>query len=233
MGRDDPQPVDVSQRPIRFMASYIARHAVGHAVVLASVVLAVGCSIGSQYSVKHLVDTLTAGAHGPVWDSFFVLAVLIAADNMLWRLGGWVASHCFVAVTGDLRRDLFHHLTGHSPGYFADRPPGTLAGRITATGNAIYTVENTFAWNVLPPLLAVIGSIAVMLTVSPAMASALVLVSGLLAFVLSRLAARGRPLHHQYASDAAAVDGELVDVINNMPLVRAFGATMRERQRFR
>ena len=232
MGRNDPQPVDVSQRPVAFMLRYIRRHALGHGVVLASVVLAVGCSIASQYSVKHLVDTLTAGAHGPVWYAFGLLAGLIAADNMLWRVGGWVASHSFVNVTGDLRRDLFHHLTGHSPSYFADRPPGTLAGRITATGNAIYTVENTFAWNVLPPLLAVAGSIAVMLTVSPLMALALIVVSGLLAYGLSLLAERGRPLHHQYAADAAAVDGELVDVINNMPLVRAFGATMRERQRF-
>ena len=232
MGETDPRPVDVSQRPISFMLRYIRRHPVGHAVVLASVVLAVGCSIASQYSVKHLVDTLTAGQHGPVWTAFALLAGLIAADNMLWRVGGWMASHSFVAVTGDLRRDLFHHLTGHSPAYFADRPPGTLAGRITATGNAIYTVENTFAWNVLPPLLAVAGSIAVMLTVSPLMALVLVLVSAALAWMLSVLAKRGRPLHHQYAADAAAVDGELVDVINNMPLVRAFGATMRERQRF-
>ena len=222
----------VQQRPIAFMVRYIRRHLIGHFVVLLSVVLAVGCSIASQYSVKHLVDTLTAGAHGPVWVAFGMLAALIAADNMLWRLGGWVASKSFVAVTGDVRRDLFHHLTGHSPAYFADRPPGTLAGRVTATGNAIYTVENTFAWNVLPPLLAVAGSIAVMVTVSPLMAGVLIAVSALIAFVLSRLAARGRPLHHQYAADAAAVDGELVDVINNMPLVRAFGATMRERQRF-
>ena len=222
----------VQQRPIAFMVRYIRRNLIGHFVVLLSVVLAVGCSIASQYSVKHLVDTLTAGAHGPVWVAFGMLAALIAADNMLWRLGGWVASKSFVAVTGDVRRDLFHHLTGHSPAYFADRPPGTLAGRVTATGNAIYTVENTFAWNVLPPLLAVAGSIAVMVTVSPLMAGVLIAVSALIAFVLSRLAARGRPLHHQYAADAAAVDGELVDVINNMPLVRAFGATMRERQRF-
>ena len=232
MRRDDQPGVDVSQKPVAFMVRYVARHAVSHTIVLASIVLAVACSIASQYSIKHLVDVLTAGRHGPVWVAFGALAGLIAADNMLWRVGGWSASHCFVAVTGDLRRDLFHHLTGHAPGYFADRPPGTLAGRITATGNAIYTVENTFAWNVLPPLLAVAGSIAVMITVSPFMAVALVGVSALLAFVLSRLAAGGRPLHHQYASDAAAVDGELVDVINNMPLVRAFGATMRERQRF-
>ena len=224
--------IDLSQTPVAFMGRYVRRHAIAHAIVLLSVVLAVGCSIASQYAVKHLVDTLTAGAHPAVWNAFFLLAGLICADNMLWRIGGWTATHCFVAVTGDLRRDLFQHLTGHSPSYFADRPPGTLAGRITATGNAIYTVENTVSWNVLPPLLAVIGSIAVLITVSPAMAGVLVLISGALAWMLGRLAARGRPLHHQYAADAAAVDGELVDVINNMPLVRAFGATLRERKRF-
>ena len=84
----------------------------------------------------------------------------------------------------------------------------------------------------MPPLLAVAGSIIVMATVSPLMAGALVAISGVLAVILSKLAALGRPLHHQYAADAAAVDGELVDVINNMPIVRAFGATLRERERF-
>jgi ATP-binding cassette subfamily B protein len=224
--------VDLSAKPLAFMGRYVARHGIAHAIVLASVVLAVGCSIGSQYAVKHLVDTLTAGAHPAVWNAFFMLAGLIFADNMLWRLGGWTATKCFVAVAGDLRRDLFQHLTGHSPSYFADRPPGTLAGRITATGNAIYTVENTFAWNVLPPLLAVVGSIFVLVTVSPEMAGVLMVISGVLSWMLGHLAAKGRPLHHQYAADAAAVDGELVDVINNMPLVRAFGATLRERKRF-
>lgn len=227
-----PRPVDPSQTPLVFIARYIARHLLGHLVVLGSVVLAVGCSIGSQYAVKHLVDTLTAGRHPEVWNAFTVLAVLIAADNMLWRVGGWAATKCFVAVTGDLRRDLFQHLTGHAPSYFADRPPGTLASRITATGNAIYTVENTFSWNVLPPLLAVAGSIAVLVSVSPLMAAVLTVLSAGLSWVIGWLAAKGRPLHHQYAADAAAVDGELVDVINNMPLVRAFGAKLRERERF-
>ena len=36
------------------------------------------------------------------------------------------------------------------------------------------------------------------------------------------LAAAGKPLHDDFADKAAAVDGEMVDVINNMPLVRAF-----------
>ena len=40
-----------------------------------------------------------------------------------------------------------------------------------------------------------------------------------------RLAAAGKPLHHDFADKAAAVDGEMVDVIGNMPVVRAFGGS--------
>jgi ATP-binding cassette, subfamily B, bacterial len=47
-----------------------------------------------------------------------------------------------------------------------------------------------------------------------------------------RLAAAGRPLHHDFADKAAAVDGEMVDVVGNMPLVRAFSGFIREHRRF-
>ena len=235
---DEQRPLAAfARRPLPFISRYIRRHALGHGTVLFSVVFAVGCAVGSQYAVKHLVDTLAQSranstASSAIWVAFAILALLIAADNLAWRVGGWVASYCFVAVTGDLRRDLFQHLTGHSPGYFADRMPGMLASRISSTGNAVYTVENTIAWNVLPPCLAVFGSIVVMMTVDTAMALVLIVLSALLSYGIARLAARGQGLHHRYATDAARVDGELVDVINNMPLVRAFGATIRERERF-
>ena len=47
-----------------------------------------------------------------------------------------------------------------------------------------------------------------------------------------RFAAAGRPLHHDFAKKAARVDGEMVDVIGNLSLVRAFGGTAREHERF-
>jgi hypothetical protein len=37
------------------------------------------------------------------------------------------------------------------------------------------------------------------------------------------LARAGKPLHHDFADKAAAVDGEMVDVIGNIALVKAFG----------
>jgi ATP-binding cassette, subfamily B, bacterial len=47
-----------------------------------------------------------------------------------------------------------------------------------------------------------------------------------------RLAAAGRSLHHNFADKAATVDGEMSDVISNLPVVRAFGGVGREHRRF-
>ncbi len=63
------------------------------------------------------------------------------------------------------------------------------------------------------------------------MAAALVGVAAGLGALVYHLARRGTPLHRSFASKAAAVDGELVDVIGNMGVVRAFGATFREQKR--
>jgi hypothetical protein len=130
---------------------------IAHAVILVAVVAAVGCSVGAQYGVKILVDILAGGISGNIahaWLGFLFLATLIAADNLLWRLASWIASSVFVGVTGDVRRDLFRHLTGHALSYFTDRMPGTLTSRITATSNTVYTLENMFVWNALPPCVA-------------------------------------------------------------------------------
>ncbi len=218
--------------PVGFVYRYIRLRPLSHAVILAAVLGAVVCSVGTQYGVKFLVDTLSTGANAAVWTAFCLLGSLIAADNLLWRVASWIANYTFVGVTGDLRRDLFRHLTGHSPGYFADRLPGMLTSRVTATSNAVFTAENMFVWNVLPPCVATIAAIVLVCTISLPMAAALALVAGIMVMVLFRLAAAGRPLHHDFATKAATVDGEMIDVVTNMPLVRAFGGVGREHRRF-
>ncbi len=221
-------------RPFGFLLHYVRRHAAAHAVVLGAVFAAVVFAVSTQYGLKRVIDIVSRGpAEGgsAVWGAFALLCGLIAADNLSWRIGGFMAARCFVTVTGDVRSDLFLHLAGHSPSYFAERLPGTLAGRITATSNAVYQTESTTTWNVIPPSLAVAVAILLIATVNPLMALALIVVSGALAGLIFRLARNGTPLHREYASHAAEVDGELVDVIANMSVVRAFGATLREHRR--
>src|SRR6202012_89300 len=119
-------------------------------------------------------------AGNKVWIAFALLCGLVAADNLSWRVGGYAAHRTFVAVTGDIRRDLFRHLAGHAPTYFAERLPGALASRITATANAVFTVENTGAWNVLPPSIALVLSIGFIGSVNVPLAATLTGISLLL-----------------------------------------------------
>ena len=187
-------------RPLSFVLRYVRiAPTFSHAVILIAVLAAVACSVGAQYGVKFLVDVLSNHNGASVWIAFALLGSLIATDNLLWRLASWIANSAFVGVTGDLRRDLFNHLTGHSPRYFAERLPGTLTSRLTATSNAVFTGENMFVWNVLPPCVATFAAIALVFTVSLPMAASLTLVAGVMVFIMFHLAAAGRPLHHDFA----------------------------------
>jgi len=222
------------RHPFSFVLRYIRRRRAAHVVIVSAVAAAVACSVGTQYGVKNLVDNLTAGsshANG-VWLAFGFLMLLIAADNLLWRVASWTASFTFVGVTGDLRRDMFRHLTGHAPSYFSDRLPGMLTSRISATSNAVFTVENMFVWNVLPPCIATVSAILLIGTVSLTMSAGLIVIAGIMLMAMFRLAAAGKPLHDEFADKAAAVDGEMVDVISNLPLVRAFCGLSYEHDRF-
>jgi ATP-binding cassette, subfamily B, bacterial len=235
--REDAGASDLSRyanHPLRFVLKFVRRRWAAHVFILAAVLTAVGCSVGTQYGIKSLVDALAAPEvwANRVWAVFAFLVALIAADNLLWRLACWIANPTFVGVTGDLRRELFCHLTGQAPGYFADRLPGTLASRVTATSNAMFAVENMAVLNVLPPIAATVTAIVFVATVSTSMALVLMFVAGAMVLGLFRLAAAGQPLHHDFADKAAAVDGEIVDVISNMPLVWAFCGLRGERRRF-
>ncbi len=232
----EPSVPDLSRlagRPLAFLFSFIRRHAVGHSVILISVLLAVICSVSTQYGLKHLIDVVSKGPNGggDVWGAFAILCALITADNLLWRVGGFTAAKVFVEVTGDVRRDLFAYLSGHSPSYFADRLPGGLSSRVSASATAVFTLENTGVWNVLPPCFGVICAVVLIGSVNPQMAMVLVAIAVALGAVIFFLARAGTGLHRDFATKAAAVDGELVDIIANVSVVRAFGASLREQKR--
>ncbi len=206
----------------------------GHTVVFIAVLLAVVCSVSTQFGMKYLIDVVSMGQEKGatlVWGAFAFLCGLVAADNLLWRVAGYTAHRTFVAVTGDIRRDLFAYLSGHAPSFFASRLPGGLASRVSSSANNSFILLNTSIWNVIPPVVAVGLSIAFIGSVNLKLSLGLLTLALLLGFVVFTLAQRGTPRHRVYAEQAAGVDGELVDVISNFGVMRGFGATVREQNR--
>jgi ATP-binding cassette subfamily B protein len=226
-------PRYASKGAVGFLARYIRRRIASHSIVLVAVLAAVGCSVASQYAVKHLVDVL--GMHKPpnavLWGAVGLLLGLVAGDNLLWRLAGWVSTYAFVAVGGDIRLELFDHLSGQGTRYFVERFPGALAGRITAAANAAWTIENSMTWTTIPPGTAVVASILVLGTINWRLTAVLLLIVGVLGATIGWLAAHGKELHQSFAGHAAHVSGDLTDIVSNIGLVRAFGAARREQER--
>jgi ATP-binding cassette subfamily B protein len=218
---------------VPFLLHYVLHRWPSHLVVLLAMLSAVGCAIGSQYAVKNLVDVLSMGKPTDVqlWNAVTLLLALVAGDNLLWRLAGWVATHAFVAVGGDLRLDLFEHLSGHGSRYFSDQLPGALAGRITNAANAAWSIQQSLTWTTIPPAAAVVSSIAVLGLINWKITLVLFVIVSILGAIIGWLAANGQHLHERFAGRAAAVSGDLTDVVSNIGLVRAFGAVRRERTR--
>jgi len=226
-------PRHASKGALRFLGRYVRRRFFSHLVVIAAVLAAVACNVGSQYAVKHLVDVL--GRHSPpsavLWGAVGILLGLVAGDNVLWRVAGWASTHAFVAVGGDIRLELFNHLSGQGTRYFVERFPGALAGRITAAANAAWLIENSLTWTTIPPGVAVVASILVLGTINWHLTAVLLGVVSVLGAIIARWAAQGRELHQNFAGHAAHVSGDLTDTVSNIGLVRAFGAAQREQQR--
>ncbi|MBE7619958.1 ATP-binding cassette domain-containing protein [Komagataeibacter sp. FXV2] len=238
---DKRQPSDVTipdgvmaglrHHPARFMGWYVRRHRWAHLLVMAMVTLAMACGVSTSYIIRHLVNAMAASPRpdmAVVWSMVGVFCGVIFLDGCAWRVAGWMASGLFVQVGGDIRRDLFRYLTGHSVAYFSERMSGALSARISTAANAVFSLENQMAWTLLPSTLNILMSIGMLVTVSPWMALSIVGMTVGAGLVIFLLGTRGRRLHRDYATQAAENDGEMLDIVNNMPLVRAYGMTARE-----
>ncbi|HVX35100.1 MAG TPA: ABC transporter ATP-binding protein [Hyphomicrobium sp.] len=223
---------EFANHPYRFIRRIVGSYLWSHVAIGLAVVGAVTCSVSTQYGVKQLVDALSDPTrHANVWTAFAILICLLAADNMFWRVAAWLCHSTYVGVSGSVRRKLFRHLTGHAPSFFNNQPPGALTSRISATANALYTTETMVTFNAMPPLIATFVAIAYLATVSLSMALSITAVVSVVVLIIFFWAASGTPLHHAYAHEAAGVDGDMIDVVSNISVVKAFGRLRSEHRR--
>jgi ATP-binding cassette, subfamily B, bacterial len=221
------------KRPLSFLAHYVRGRPWHFAGLLTLVMGAAACSVGVQVGMKLLVDAMAGPERnaGAVWAPLALFIGLIAAENVLWRSGGWLGSRTIVRVGVDIRLDLFEHLSGHSMRYFADHFAGSLGNRITSTAGAVGALISTLIWNIVPPCTDFIGAVIIFSTIDWRMAAVLTAFVVLSGCGIALFGERGRPLHRTYAEQASYVGGELVDVVANVWAVKAFAARARERAR--
>ncbi|MBV9748476.1 MAG: ABC transporter ATP-binding protein [Acetobacteraceae bacterium] len=225
---------------VAFLLRYVRRHLRLSLAVVGAVAVGALCAVAAQYGLKLLVDAMTvapvsAARRGETGVSLRLglFLALLAAESACLRLGGWLGSRAIIRLGEDIRLDLFESVAARPWAFFNGQASGALAGRITAAATAAATVLRTVAWNLVPPVTDLTGSVVVLATIDWRIAAGLVAVAGAATWGLHRLGRRGFPLHHAYYRESAEVSGSLADVLANIGLVRAYGALARERERLR
>ncbi|HEX4618031.1 MAG TPA: ABC transporter ATP-binding protein, partial [Stellaceae bacterium] len=216
------------------MWHYIKRHPILHAAAVTSVLGAAAFACVAQFGLKLIVDAMAAGPQhiAKVWWALVIFAVLLAAESALWRVGAWLGYRAILIDKAEAKLDLFNHLSGHCSRYFADRLGGALANRISATGDSVQQVFSLILFNLAPVCADFCAAMVMLSMVGWHLGAALAVFVLLAGCALARAGHRGTPRHRFHADRAAAVGGELVDVLSNIWVVKAFSARSRERGRF-
>jgi ATP-binding cassette, subfamily B, bacterial len=216
---------------LSFLWHYVKARPAAFLGAAAMILGAAGCAVAVQYAMKLIVDAMAAGDHSAVWWSLGLFLGLIAGENVLWRIGGWMACHVIVDTGARIRLDLFEHLCGHPAQYFAGNLAGALGGRLTGTAGSFGSIATALMWKIAPPVVDFIGAIVIFAIIDSATAAALVAAAGVAAVAVGRFGGRGKPLHMAYAEEANQVGGDLIDTVANVWAVMAFSARGRELRR--
>src|SRR5260370_15131888 len=229
-----PGAAEFPDRPLAFLWHYIRRRPLLHAAALVSVVGAASFACIGQFGLKLIVDASAAGPQQivRVWWALALFAVLLAGESVLWRFGSWFGYRAVLIDKAEAKLDLFNHLIGHSSRYFSDRLGGSLANRIASTGDSLQQAFSAVLFNIAPVCADFCAALAMLATVEWHLVAALFGFVLVAAGTLVRLSQRGMPRHRYHADRAAEVGGELVDVLSNIWVVKAFSARTRERGRF-
>jgi ATP-binding cassette subfamily B protein len=222
------------RRPLRFLWHFIRPRPFLHLGAVAAVAGAASSACLAQYGLKLIVDAMAGGPAnlaGVAWAAA-LFAGLLACESALWRIGSTAAYRAILADKAAAKLALFGHLTGHSGEYFAGRLGGALGNRVSAAGEAMQQVLHSGLFNIVPVCADFCAALFLLATVDWHLVAALASFVLLASTVLGLLSRRGGPRHNFYADRAAEVAGELVDVLSNIWLVKAFSAHAGERRRF-
>ncbi len=219
--------------PTRFLLHYIAARPW---IFLALGLLVAGASIsaiGVQYAMKLLVDAMTGGvrARGAVYTALGAFLGLVLFESVLQRAAALTLGHATVTSGVGIRLDMVNYLTGHQMPFFQNQRAGSLGHRISGLAGIFGAIVHRLLQEVTPPLIAFVGAMLIFITIDMAMAAILGGVFVAVTTILILLGLRGHVHHKAFAEHAGTVGGELIDLIGNIWVIKAFAARERELER--
>ena len=237
IGRDSPrrgEPPRASQlRPLRHLLRFVRPYAGAVAGALAALVLASATVLAMGVGLRKLVDEGFSGKNSELLDQALivmlgVVLLLALASYCRFYLVSWIGER----VAADIRKAVFDHVLGLSPGFFEVNRVGEIMSRITTDTTLLQMVVGTSASVALRNTLMFLGGTVMLLVTSAKLSGLVVLVVPLVLLPIIVFGRRVRRLSRAAQDRVADVGAHAEESLHGVRTVQAFNHEPIDRARF-
>jgi ATP-binding cassette subfamily B protein len=220
-------------RQLRRLGRYLKPYRWRLAATLVALVLAASSVLVFGVGLRYLIDGAFGHARLGALDhaleaALIVIVVLALATFARAYLVTWLGER----VIADLRRDVYDHVIGLSPGFFELTRTGEVLSRLTSDAAVIQTVISASLSQALRNVLLLIGGLALLVSTNPKLTGLVLVVVPLVVVPIVVIGRKVRRLSRLAQDRIGELGGQTEETLNSVRTVQAFAQEGRERSRF-
>ena len=204
--------------------------AIALTAVSALVSVAIPYFVGSAFDTFHIDPPRVDGA--TLLRLLAIIAGLYLANYVIGTINGLITLNVTQKLVFRLRTDFFAKLQKLPLSFFDTRPHGDTMSRLTNDIDNISSSIASTTTQLVSAVLTIVGSLAVMLWLSPVLTIAVVVSVPLVAVLTNTIAKRSRAYFLSQQRNLGLLNGQIEENIVGLKMVKAFGRRDQVMQRF-
>jgi ATP-binding cassette subfamily B multidrug efflux pump len=217
------KPKDASKTVLRLLG-YLKSRRLTLVVVLVLMLLSTASMLAGIYFLKPLInDYILPGDFAGLARSLVVLAGIYLVGAAAAYGQSWLMVRVAQRTTNVLRRDLFAKLQTLPLRYSDGHPHGELMSRFTNDIDNVQMALEQSTVQLVSSALSLVGSIVLMIALSPVLFIVTALVLALMAFIVRVLAGKSSSFFRGQQKELGSVNGYIEELVEGLKIVKVFG----------
>ena len=227
--RGGPGPRGGFQKPkdlkttIRKLFGYLGRYRVHLCLVVILLVLSSACTVGGSYLLKPLINDYIVPGDFPGLARMLCVMAAVYATGALCSFGyARIMVHVSQNTVAKIRADLFDKMQELPLKFFDTHTHGELMSRFTNDIETVSEALNNSFGNLVSSSLNFVGTILMMLVLSPALTLVTFGMMGVMLFVVKTIGGRSRRYFAAQQKTLGEVNGYIEEMIEGQKVIKVF-----------
>ncbi|RUT30550.1 ABC transporter ATP-binding protein [Paenibacillus zeisoli] len=202
--------------------TYLARRKAKLILVLFMVVLSSGLALLGPYMIGKAVDDYLQSSRA----HFGLFLAGLGLVYVLYSVTSWLQNIWMIEISQEtvyrMRMDLFTHLHQLPIPFFGKRQQGEIMSRLTNDMENVSSTLNSSAIQIFSSILTLVGTLGVMLYLSPLLTLLTFLVVPLMILGMRWITRRTGPLYKQRQNNLGELNGYIEETLSGQRIIKAF-----------